>query len=127
MPDSVVGSSVLAGTASRNGRFLVVLEKKGHNEYNMKFLTIRGAYTGGLTCSAIGMLSWVVKLRVTDTLATEVSIFVQQQNAALEITAIDGQGHIVHSRISVPEMLQDQPRPLPPLIHEAPYELAVPD
>jgi hypothetical protein len=106
---------------------LIVLEENGHNDYNMKLLTIRGAHTGGLTCSATGMLSWAVRLRVTNTLATKVSIFIQEQNAALEIIAIDGQGHIVHSRISVPEMLQDQPRPLPPLIHEAPYELAVPD
>ncbi|KAF1935600.1 hypothetical protein EJ02DRAFT_415519 [Clathrospora elynae] len=122
--DSVIGQSVLAGTASCNGRFLVVLEK-GHDGYNMKLLAFRGAPMGRLTCSATGASSWPVKLRVINTLATTISISIEEQNAALEIIAIDGQGHVACSRISVPEMLKDQ-SPSPP-IHEMPIELPVLD
>ncbi|EUC37213.1 hypothetical protein COCCADRAFT_86072 [Bipolaris zeicola 26-R-13] len=125
LPDSVVGSSVLAGAVSCNGRFVVIVDK-GHNEVNMKLLTLRAAPMGGLTSSTTGLLSWAVKLRATSADASRISISISEQNAALEITAVDGQGHIVCSRISVPEMLQDRLRYLvPPPRHAAPFELAV--
>lgn len=124
LPDSVVGPSVLAGTASCNGRFVVVVEK-GHSEVSMKLLTLRAAPKGGLTSSAVGMLSWAVKLRSSSTDASTISIFISEGNAALEVIAVDGQGHVVCLRISVPEMLQNRLGYLaPPPRHAAPYELA---
>ncbi|USP77488.1 hypothetical protein yc1106_04762 [Curvularia clavata] len=127
LPDSVVGPSVLAGTASCNGRFVVLVEK-GHSEVSMKLLTLRAAPMGGLTSSAVGMLSWTVKLRASGSDASTISISISEQNAALEVIAVDGQGHVVCSRISVPEMLQNRLGYLaPPPRHAAPYELAASD
>jgi hypothetical protein len=125
LPDSVVGSSVLAGVASCNGRFVVVVERS-HNEVNMKLLPLRAAPMGGLTSSATGVLSWVVKLRAGSTESSKISITITEQNAALGIIAIDGQGHVVSARISVPEMLQDRLQYLvrPPRT-TGPIELAV--
>ncbi|RAR08124.1 hypothetical protein DDE82_002456 [Stemphylium lycopersici] len=126
IPDSAIGSSVLAGTASRNGRFLIVVEK-GRNGDKMKLLTLRGAPMGGLTCLATGVLSWAVRLRATNSDATTISISIEEHNAALEIIAIDGQGHVAFSRISVPEMLQGRPRDVAPPRFAAPFELPVSD
>jgi hypothetical protein len=105
LPDTVVGPAVVAGVASPNGRFLVVVEKE-----TMKLLTLRGpaAAGGGLTCTAAGMIVWETKLRTNGADASIIAIQIeeQKQTGALEIIAVDGRGHIAYPRISVPEMTE---------------------
>jgi hypothetical protein len=103
LPDTIVGPTVVAGVASPNGRFLVVVEKE-----IMKLLTIRGAAGGGLTCTAAGVLVWEVKLRTNGADASMIAIHIEdlEEGSALEIIAVDGLGHIAYSKISVPEMTE---------------------
>jgi hypothetical protein len=101
LPDTVVGPTVIAGVASPNGRFFVVVGKE-----TMKLLTLRGAAGGGLTSTAAGMLVWEAKLRTNGADASIIAIYIEEQKGALEIIAVDGRGHIAYSRISVPEMTE---------------------
>jgi hypothetical protein len=103
LPESVVGGNVLAVTASPNGQFLVVVEQGG----TMKLLTLQGAQGGGLTCAAQVQM-WKTGLRAAGTGTSKISISVEEKYGELEITAVDGKGHIVSSKIKVPDMPKRQ-------------------
>ena len=125
IPDRVVGSSVVAGVASFNGRFLVVVEK-AKNKDTMKLLTLQGAPGGGLTCSSSPTQTWEVKLQASATGFSTISIMIEEQENALEIIAVDGRGHVLYSSVRVPDMPKDPilPIALPrsSVISELPFE-----
>jgi hypothetical protein len=125
IPDKVVGSSVVAGVASFNGRFVVVVEK-GKNRDMMKLLALQGAPGGGLTCSATQMQTWEVKLQTNTAGSSKISIMIEEQDDALEIIAVDGRGHVVYSSVRVPGMPKNTilPIALPrsSIISELPFE-----
>lgn len=102
IPDAIVGTNLLAGVASPNGYFLVVVEKGKKNE-TLKVLTLQGAHNGGLTCNARVQM-WDVKLKGVGADTSAISISIVEQNGAMEIIAVDGRGHIHSARVSVPEM-----------------------
>lgn len=98
--EKVVGSSVVAGVASFNGRFLVVVERDDNGD-RMKLLTLHGAPRGGLTCSAAQNQTWEVELQSNKTGSSTISIMIEEQEDALEIIAVDGRGHVVYSGVRV--------------------------
>ncbi|KAA8617508.1 hypothetical protein PtrSN002B_002361 [Pyrenophora tritici-repentis] len=103
IPESAIGQSVLAGVASYNGYFLVVVEKGKKNNV-FKLLSLQGAAGGGLTCAATRMQTWDARLKANRIDSSRISISIEEETAALELIAVDGQGHVVYSRISVPDM-----------------------
>jgi hypothetical protein len=123
LPERIVGSCVVAGVASFNGRFLVVVEKERNT---MKLLTLQGAPVGGLTCSAAQVQTWEVELQSNNTGSSTISIMIEEHEGALEIIAVDGCGHVVYLDVPV----QDMPRgPILPItlprsstVSELPYE-----
>jgi hypothetical protein len=123
--DKVVGSSVVAGVASFNGRFVVVVEK-GRNGDMMKLLTLQGAPGGGLTCSATQMQTWEIKLQTKPAGSSKISITIEEQDDALEIIAVDGRGHVVYSSVRVLSMPKDAILPIAiprsSIISELPFE-----
>jgi hypothetical protein len=109
--DNVVGPNVLAGAASPNGHFLVVVES-GRRNAIVKVLTLQGMQDGGLTCSARVQM-WASRLRANRTHTSAISISIEEEEGALEVVIVDGQGHIGFARISVPDMPAYEPsRPL---------------
>ncbi|RMZ66989.1 hypothetical protein GMOD_00002383 [Pyrenophora seminiperda CCB06] len=124
IPESAIGQSVIAGIASHNGYFLVVVEK-GRNNNVFKLLSLQAAAGGGLTCAAGRMQTWDVKLKTNSTDSAKISVSIEEEKAALELIAVDGQGHVVYSRISVPDMPKTRTAHVAslsaPIIAELPY------
>jgi len=124
IPESAIGQSVIAGIASYNGYFLVVVEK-GRNNNVFKLLSLQAAAGGGLTCAAARMQTWDAKLKNSSTDSSKISISIEEEKAAFELIAVDGQGHVVYSRISVPDMPETRIFPVEhhgaPAIAELPY------
>lgn len=102
IPNSAVGANILAGIASYNGQFLVVVEKQTKKE-TMKVLTLQGAHGSGLTCAARAQ-TWGARLRGLGADTSKISISIEEQCGALEIIAVDGRGHVHTARVSVPDM-----------------------
>ncbi|KAF1847509.1 uncharacterized protein K460DRAFT_281331 [Cucurbitaria berberidis CBS 394.84] len=100
--DTIVGTNILAGFASSNGHFLVIIEK-GMKKETLKILSLQGAYDGGLTCAARAQ-AWEAKLRSTGADTSAISISIEEQYGALQIKAVDGRGHVHSARVSVPDM-----------------------
>lgn len=101
--ENIVGKNIMAGVSSPNGHFAVVVER-GKKKETMKLVTLSGAHGGGLTCTN-NSLSWEVKLRHAGSGDTSaISISIEEQEGALEVIAVDGRGHVVFERISVPGM-----------------------
>lgn len=105
--DKVVSPSVLAGSVSPNGLFAVVVEKKESKD-NIKLLTLQKAPGGALTCFARPQ-TWGSKLKSINVSSSAISIFMEEQLGALEITIVDGKGHISFARVSVPNMRAFEP------------------
>jgi hypothetical protein len=123
LSEDVVGPNIIAGLASFNGRFLVVVES-GKKKETIKLLTMQGAPGGGLTGAAARMLVWDAKVRANGTGASTISIHIEEQNGALEIIVVDGRGHVANARVSVPEMtIRDT---LPPMSPRSPTFLELP-
>ncbi|KAH7374373.1 hypothetical protein BKA66DRAFT_422629 [Pyrenochaeta sp. MPI-SDFR-AT-0127] len=106
LPDSVVGSNVLAGVASPSGRFLVIVEK-GDKKEILKVLNVRNARDGGLTCTV--RAQGESKLRAVSPQVSAISISIEEQQGALEIIAVDGRSHVVFARVSAPDMPTSPP------------------
>jgi hypothetical protein len=95
LPEKLVERHVLTGAVTPNGRFLVMLE-----EGVMKLLTLHGAYEGGLTCLE-QTLEWHSPLKGA---AKDVSVIIKERQGGLTVVAVDGRGHLLFTRISVPDM-----------------------
>ncbi|KAK1919363.1 hypothetical protein P3342_009087 [Pyrenophora teres f. teres] len=123
IPESAIGQSVLAGVASYNGYFLVVVEK-GMKNNMFKLLSLQGAAGGGLTCAAARMQTWDARLKASSTDSPGISISIEEQTAVLELIAVDAHGRVVYSRISVPDMPETRSTHVTPRrepIAELPY------
>ncbi|PVH95365.1 hypothetical protein DM02DRAFT_537496 [Periconia macrospinosa] len=118
LPETVVGRHVLAGAATTNGRFLVTVE-----EGKMKLLTLRGSHQGGLTCLE-QHLDWNSSLRSTIKDLTGISLFLKEGQSRIEITAVDGRGHLAFATVSVPCMPISAPLALGPQFRRMTPELS---
>lgn len=91
----------------------------------LKLLSLQAAAGGGLTCAAARIQTWDVKLKTNGTDTSKISISIEEETAALEVIAVDGHGHVVYSRISVPDMpetrIANVARHRAPTIAELPY------
>ncbi|KAF2634636.1 hypothetical protein P280DRAFT_413431 [Massarina eburnea CBS 473.64] len=103
LPEKVAGRHVLGGAVTPNGRFLVTVE-----EGVMRLLTLRGSCEGGLTCQEQN-LAWHSSLKGTAKDVSVISLFTKEREGGLNIVAVDGRGHLVFARVSVPEMPVSRP------------------
>jgi hypothetical protein len=101
---------VLCGTVTSNGLFIVVLE-----EGIMRLLRLQGAYEGGLTCLS-NPIDWVSSLKPAATDVLAVSVSVKEELGRLHVTAVDGRGHVLFARVSVPNL----PPPDEPIVERLP-------
>ncbi|CAI6334542.1 unnamed protein product [Periconia digitata] len=118
LPSQVAGRHVLAGAVSSNGRFLVTVQ-----ENSMKLSTLRGAYQGGVTCLE-SHLDWHSPLKGTAKDMTGISLFLKEGQSRLEITAVDGRGHLSFATISTPCVPISQSLSLGPRLRRMTPELA---
>ncbi|KAL5376283.1 hypothetical protein PMIN02_011844 [Paraphaeosphaeria minitans] len=98
LPGNTTGRQSLSAAATRNGRFLVVVEDGA-----LKLLTLRGAFGGGLTCSD-RTVEWASSLKETAKDMCAISLSVKESLGCIEITGVDGRGHVFSARASVPGM-----------------------
>ncbi|OAF99453.1 uncharacterized protein CC84DRAFT_1232961 [Paraphaeosphaeria sporulosa] len=98
LPGNTTGRQALSAAATRNGRFIVVVEDGA-----LKLLALRGAFGGGLTCSD-HTVEWASSLRETAKDICAISLAVKETLGCIEITGIDGRGHLLSARASVPGM-----------------------
>lgn len=98
LPSNVAGRQSLSGAATPNGRFLVVVE-----DGTLKLLTLRGAFAGGLTCSD-HVVEWTSSLRETAKDICAISLLAKESLGCIEVTGVDGRGHLFSARASVPGM-----------------------
>ncbi|KAF2728705.1 hypothetical protein EJ04DRAFT_89134 [Polyplosphaeria fusca] len=97
-----IGRRVEAGAVTPNGHFVLVLE-----EGRMRLLVVQASDDGDLTC---GMQQeqpapeWKPSSKGGAFRTTRVSINIQEQRGGFDIIAVDGKGHVVIARVSVPEM-----------------------
>lgn len=124
--DGVVSPSVLAGSVSPNGNFAVVVEKGSKD--NIKLLTLQKAAGGALTCFARAS-TWQSKLESINDSSSAISILIKEELDALDITIVDGKGHMSFMRVGVRGLPAFQPSIIPsnprfrelhtdPLLHE---------
>ncbi|KAJ4298148.1 hypothetical protein N0V90_006047 [Kalmusia sp. IMI 367209] len=114
LPDKVAGRHLLSAAASSNGRYLITVE-----EGAMKLLTLRAACEGGLTCDE-HTLGWPSSLKDTAKGTFAISLCVKETTGCIEITGVDGRGHLVSARVSV----LDMPVTTPPSLIRRPLEVA---
>ncbi|KAF2448377.1 hypothetical protein P171DRAFT_481450 [Karstenula rhodostoma CBS 690.94] len=98
LPGNVAGRQCLSATATPNGRFLVFVEDGA-----LKLLTLRGAFGGGLTCSD-HTVEWASSLKETAKDICAISLSVKETLGCIEITGVDGRGHLFSARASVRDM-----------------------
>ncbi|KAF1961897.1 hypothetical protein CC80DRAFT_488284 [Byssothecium circinans] len=117
LPEGVVGRHVLKGAATPNGRFLVTVE-----DNVMRLLTTCGAHEGGLTCLEKS-LDWPSSLRGAAKDVSAISISIGEHDGGLDVVAVDGRGHLVSARVSVPKMPVSEPLSLTRRASGAPAEM----
>ncbi|KAF1964190.1 hypothetical protein BU23DRAFT_604958 [Bimuria novae-zelandiae CBS 107.79] len=98
LPDKAAGRQLCSATATSNGRFLILAEKS-----YVKVLTLRAAYEGGLTCFE-HTLEWPSSLRDTAKDIRAISLSAKESLGCVEVTGVDGRGHLIYARVSVPGM-----------------------
>ncbi|KAF2657271.1 hypothetical protein K491DRAFT_757004 [Lophiostoma macrostomum CBS 122681] len=98
LPEETVGRNMLCGTVTSNGLFIVVVE-----EGIMRLLRLQGACEGGLTCWS-NPINWVSSLKPAATDVLAVSVSAKEEFGRLHVTAVDGRGHVLFARVSVPKM-----------------------
>lgn len=114
LPGNIAGRQSLSAAATPNGRFIVVVEDGA-----LKLLTLRGAVGGGLTCSD-HIVEWASSLKETAKDICTISLGVKETLGCIEITGVDGRGHVFSARASVPGM----PRSAPPSLTFGGFSMA---
>ena len=113
LPDKIAGRQVLSAAVTSNGRFLVLAEKG-----RMRALTLRAAYEGGLTCLEQAV-EWSSPLCDTAKDTSAITLSLREDSSCFAVTGIDGRGHLISARITVPAMLPSAPPSLrwcPPVV-----------
>lgn len=98
LPDKVARRQSLSAAATSNGRYVIVAE-----EGIIKLFTLHGALDGGLACRERS-LDWSSPLTETAKGICAISLSVKEKVGCLEVTGIDGRGHVVSAHVSVPGM-----------------------
>ncbi|KAF2831685.1 hypothetical protein CC86DRAFT_443278 [Ophiobolus disseminans] len=105
--DTVIGLHVLTGVVSANGNFLAIVEYRGSKNF-VKVLVLRERHDGGLTFSTL-VQKWKWKLLAKNAGPSLVTISIEEEDGAFDVTAVDAKGHITSARVSVPGMQPDEP------------------
>ena len=85
----------------------------------MRALTVRAQYEGGLTCEE-GSVEWASHLCDTAKDTSAIALCLKEDVSCFNVTGVDGRGHLVSARVTVPRAVPTVPTVPPSLTWCAP-------